>query len=462
MAVLLVLAVLGGAVAIRQRQDARRQQVAAPAEEVSLRSRSLLATDPELAGLLAVEAERLHSTTETRGAVLSAAVTPRRLELNVGGPSIYAVAFDPGRSLLASAAGDGTIGLWDPARGTRTGTLTGHSGRAANVAFNGDGARLASVGIDGAKGSVIIWDVATGRPVHRFDDDNLGSAMAFSPDGATVAVAKGNTIALFHVGTGGRTVLGGQGPAIGSLTFSHDGTLLASADGHAPKVWNVAVGTVAAENGAITVWDLRRRERLETLQDRGRTETVTVALSRDGTYLASAGFNGTIVLHDLAARRFGGFTARVHDVKAGPAGSDGTVGLWDTDGKALTVLSGLGDEVQTVAFHPAGRCSPASPVPTPSPSGTSGWAGPRRRRCAPTARASPPTSPSTPPAGSSPRRPSAPRCGTCGTAARRSTAPPRSTSGSSRRWCSRPTAAGSSARAPVASSTCGTPRPDAS
>ncbi|WP_433378850.1 hypothetical protein [Dactylosporangium sp. CA-152071] len=428
MAVLLVLAVLGGAVATRQRQDARRQQVATLAEEVSLRSRSLLATDPELAGLLAVEAERLHSTTESRGAVLSAAVAPRRRELNVGGPSIYAVAFDPGRTLLASAAGDGTIGLWDPVRGTRTGTLTGHTGRAASVAFSGDGTRLASVGIDGAKGSVIVWDTATRRQLHRFDADGLGSAMAFSPDGMTVAVAKGATIALFHVGTGGTTVLSGLGHAVASVAFSHDGSLLAAAGGQAPKVWDVAAGTVVAElptphvfsvafagegftlaassedrgvtmwdvtggraaalpglpgnggyswaisapaggrlavadeNGAITVWDLRSREPLETLQDRGRTETVTVVLSRDGTYLASAGFNGTIVVHDLAARPFGAFTARVHDVKVSPdgttvasAGSDGTVRLWDTAGKASTVLSGHGDEVQAVAFHPGGQ-----------------------------------------------------------------------------------------------------------
>ncbi|MFI6239593.1 hypothetical protein ACIBEF_06915 [Micromonospora sp. NPDC050795] len=136
---LLVLALLGGAVAVRQRQDARRQQVAALSSELSLQARSLLATDPDLAGLLAVEADHLNSNTETQGSVLSAAAAPRRTELNVGGPSIYTVAFNPDHSLLASAAGDGTIGLWDPARGERIAVLSGHTGRTSDLALRTTG-----------------------------------------------------------------------------------------------------------------------------------------------------------------------------------------------------------------------------------------------------------------------------------------------------------------------------------
>ncbi|GAA4255817.1 nSTAND1 domain-containing NTPase [Dactylosporangium darangshiense] len=430
MAALLVLALLGGGVAVRQRQDARRQQLAALAEEVSLRARSLLSTDPELAGLLAAEAERLHPSVETRGSVLSAAVAPRRTELNAGGPSVYGVAFSPAHALLAAAAGDGTIGLWDPVRGARVATLSGHTGRAAGVAFNGDGTRLASIGIDGTKGAVIVWDTTTLQPVSRYEETDSGSSIAFSADGTLLATATTTGgIVVRNLRTGIRTVLAGQANPATSLTFSADGKLLASADGHdAPKVWDVATGAVVAEltaervvsvafgatgyvlassaddrgvhlwdlgggrpaplpplplagryawtisapagdtiavadeNGAVTVWDYRRGVPLQTFQDRGRTETASVALSPDGTFLASSGFNGTIVVHDLAGQPFGGFTAQVKDVKASPdgnvvasAGTDGTVRLWDGAGQPIGTLAGHPDEVQAVAFGPDGH-----------------------------------------------------------------------------------------------------------
>ncbi|MET8199962.1 nSTAND1 domain-containing NTPase [Micromonospora taraxaci] len=440
MSALLVLALLGGGIAVRQRQDARRQQVTALSSELSLQARSLLATDPDLAGLLAVEADERHSTTETRGSVLSAASAPRRTELNVGGPSIYTVAFNPDHSLLASAAGDGTIGLWDTARGDRVATLAGHTGRAEDVAFADSGKLLASIGIDGGIGSIIVWDVSTRREKTRFTENGIGSSMAFSPDGSKLAVGlaggpdasanagRAGDIALYDLRAGTRTLLREHQSTVRSLTFSHDGRLLVSTDGvEHPVAWRVDTGTVQArlpaehvfsvafspsgyvlagsaddrgvylwdlagdqpvalpslplsgryawtisapadgtlavadENGAITIWDLRLRESVQTYQDRGRTETVSVALSEDGTMLASAGFNGTIVLHDRADTPFGGFVAQVKDVKVSPdgstvasAGGDGAVRLWDTDGRPVAVLGGHPDEVQAVAFSPDG------------------------------------------------------------------------------------------------------------
>ncbi|MFK4244752.1 helix-turn-helix domain-containing protein [Micromonospora chokoriensis] len=437
---LLVLALLGGGIAVRQRQDARRQQVAALSGELSLQARSLLATDTDLAGLLAVEADELNSTPETRGSVLSAAAAPRRAELNVGGPSIYTVAFNPDHSLLASAAGDGTIGLWDATRGERIATLSGHTGRAEDVAFADHGRLLASIGIDGATGSIIVWDVPARRQRTRLTENGLGSSMAFSPDGTKLAVSlaggadvdakagRAGDIALYDLRAGTRTLLREHRSTVSSLTFSHDGTLLVSSDGVThPAVWRVATGTVYArlpaehvfsvafgssgyvlagsaddrgvylwdlagdqpvslpslplsgryawtisapandklavadENGAITIWDLKARKSVQTYQDRGRTETVSVALSEDGAMLASAGFNGTIVLHNRADTPFSGFVAQVKDVKVSPdgstvatAGDDGTVRLWDTDGRALAVLGGHPDEVQAVAFSPDG------------------------------------------------------------------------------------------------------------
>jgi WD40 repeat protein len=430
--VLLVVVVLAGGQAVGQRQDARRQQRAALSGELALRARSLLATDPDLAGLLAIEAHRLRPDAATLGSVLSAAAAPRSRALNVGGPSIYSVAFSPDHSLLAAAAGDGTIGLWDPAGGRRIATLTGHTGRVANVAFAAGGKVLVSLGLDGTagtNGSIIVWDTRTRQQTARFAEQNAGSALAVSADGARLAVALSADVALYDLRTGSRTLLRGHRSPVTSLTFSHDGGLLVSADEQEqPIVWDVAAAgpvarlqadgvvsvffgssgrilagsadshgvylwnldgdrvdplpplplsgryawaisapaggrlAVADENGTITVWDLDRREPVQTYQDRGRTETVAVALSEDGAMLASAGFNGTIVVHDMRDAAFGGLTARVQDVRVSPDGGtvasahdDGTVRLWDRDGRWIATLAGHPDQVEAIAFSPDGR-----------------------------------------------------------------------------------------------------------
>ncbi|MCX4586296.1 WD40 repeat domain-containing protein [Streptomyces sp. NBC_01481] len=431
MSVLLLLALLGGGIAVRQRQDAQRQELVALSDQLSLQARSLLATDPDLAGLLAVEADHLHSDAETRGGVLSAAAAQRRSELNVGGQAVYSLAFSPDHLLLASAARDGTVSLWDPERRTRITSLTGHADRAMQVAFSADGTRLAASTFSGTTGTIAVWDARTHRLVTSMTEQQAGLGMAFSPDGRMIAVSVGahGDIAVRDVSTGSRRLLRGHGRAVRSLTFSRDSRLLVSADGTGhPIVWNVASGEVLAElpaehvasvvfgtsgsilagaaddggvhlwdlagdrpvvlpslplqgsygwstsapvgdriavadeNGAVTLWDLRGRQPVQTFGDRGRTETASVALSQDGALLASAGFNGSIVLHDLRHPPFSGFDAQVNDIKVSPDGtviasadSDGTVRLWDDQGHEVAALAGHSDRVQSVAFSPDGR-----------------------------------------------------------------------------------------------------------
>jgi hypothetical protein len=73
-----------------------------------------------------------------------------------------------GQQLVASASGDGTVRIWDPATGQQRTTLKGHHGSVYSVrpiTVAGQG-MLASAGGDG---TVRIWDPRTGRQHSRLE-----------------------------------------------------------------------------------------------------------------------------------------------------------------------------------------------------------------------------------------------------------------------------------------------------
>jgi WD40 repeat protein len=178
---------------------------------------------------------------------------------------INSIAFSHDGKLLASGSSDKTIKLWDAESGRELRTLAGHAGEVTSVAFSPDGRLLASGGgvLDwrSVRGSdhpadktIKLWDVSTGSEVRTLSgSEGEITAVAFSPDGHTLASASGaiqrfergewimdRVVRLWDVETGRliRELSGLSGTAV---AFSSDGRWLASAGGDV-KVWEVATG----------------------------------------------------------------------------------------------------------------------------------------------------------------------------------------------------------------------------
>jgi WD40 repeat protein len=246
---------------------------------------------------------------------------------------VLTTTFRPGGKSLATANSDGTATFWDMTKPTEpvlTNTVPVHSVEVHSAAFSPDGRTAAAAGSNGRVQLTDVTDPARPQQLGAFTEgmepQQLDmSRMAFSPDGRTLAVInKSDHAVLWDVtNRSAPTRLTRLGSIYSSvLAFSPDGRTLLAND--FPRY-------------TTTIWDLTNRASPTQIgQLKGSIRWLTY--SQDGTTLATAtDKKATLwdVTNRVSPRRLSTLTA--HDTwdpsfAFSPDGKTLTTGSWDHTG----------------------------------------------------------------------------------------------------------------------------------
>jgi WD40 repeat protein len=289
--------------------------------------------------------------------------------------AFFSVAFSRDGRWLAGGANDHTVRLWQIATGREMPRLSGHTGWVKAVAFNPNNLQVASAS---NSGEVKLWDLNSGREIHSesYAGDHI-HAIAFSDDGKWLAAAgTAQTIHVLELSNSQKRDLSGHDAEITSLAFIPGSSLIAS--GSTDKtisLWDAGNGTLVRRfrqlndqvnavavspdgsilaagtaSGKIELFPLKTAmpDVPRTLQGHSG-EIFTLAFSRDGRWLSSAGLDGAVKFWNpqtaTEVRSVTGDAGAINCVDfsndarfLASANEDGSLIVWNTETGSMTAV----------------------------------------------------------------------------------------------------------------------------
>jgi WD40 repeat protein len=267
--------------------------------------------------------------------------------------AVFAVAWSPDGSLLASGSADNTLRIWNRANGQRLATLAAppEESGVRRVAWSPDGRLVAFCGWH-----THLWDSITGERFPpliapgKVPASAPVNSVAWSPYGDSLATGDDlGLICLWDART--RTPLAtlqGHTDAISSVAWSPDGRLLVS----------------ASQDQTVRLWEVSTGQTLTTLPAEIGFKHL-VAWSPDGRLLACGGAKAPRIW-DTSIGNHRIYLWRLHDIILAPAWSpdgrllaavipDQHIMLWDvSEGQSLFSLSEHPRAITSLAWSPDG------------------------------------------------------------------------------------------------------------
>ena len=205
------------------------------------------------------------------------------------GHAVTSVAYSADGKTLAAARDQAPVALWDVEGRKLAGEIPDLGTAVEQVAFSPVGTLLAGIGFESPKKVLRVWDTTAHRITASINGDITASAsnhlVAFSPDGATVALTSGFGVKLCGYPSGAAIAeFDGPGKYVSAMAFSADGKTLA----------------VASDDGKLLFYDTRAGREAGVL-DAHSDYIDGVAFSRDGRSLVTASADKTVKLWDAAS-----------------------------------------------------------------------------------------------------------------------------------------------------------------
>ncbi|MTE12170.1 WD40 domain-containing protein [Nocardia aurantiaca] len=215
---------------------------------------------------------------------IDAAIAER--DITVDSAPVWAIAYDPSARFIATANDDDTVTLWTRETGGEHAVCDEHRGRVRSIAFDAAGVTMAT-GCD--DGHIRLWDVESGRLLGTLSDPVRGGANGHRVYGVVfhgdrlASISWDGTVRIWNLA---------GGPPLHRL------------DLHRGRLWCLAVDPVsgtlatAGDDLVINLWDITSGTHLHTLYGH-RNRVRSLAFDPSGRLLASGGNDGSIMQWSL-------------------------------------------------------------------------------------------------------------------------------------------------------------------